>query len=122
MADKKGILSFLKLEGAVDHLLGMVESRIQIAKIEAKEEVAEILAEALVRLSLALFAFIFFLFLNVALALWLGSLLQQEFVGFLIVAGFHILMFLILLLVKDKIGLKEMIQARLNKAFKTKKR
>ena len=122
MAEKKGILSFLKLDGAIDHLIGIVESKIEIAKIEAKEELAELISKAAVFITLVFFAIVFFLFLNLALAIWLGKLLPHEFQGFLIVSAFYLLVFLVLLLIKDKIGFKEKIEDKLNTVFKSKKR
>lgn len=122
MAERKGILSFLRLDGAIDHLVAMVESKIEIAKIEVREELAEVLAKGIVGIILIAIGGTFFLFLNLALALWIGELMQREFLGFFIVSGFYLVVLIVLLLIKDKIGLKNNIEEKLNKGFKSRKR
>ncbi len=121
MAEKKGFFNFLKPDGIIEHFVALLESRIMIAKIEVKEEIAHILSRGLVTFALVFVATLFFLFLNFAFAFFVGSAMQNVSYGFLIVSGFYLMVFIILFLLKDRLGLDKYFEKKLSHALKIKK-
>ena len=85
------IVKFLKLEGLMTNLSQYLETRVELIKIEIKEEVAKLLANAFVILLIAFVGFFFLLLLSVGLAVHLGSV-WSPLAGFLSVSGFYLLM------------------------------
>lgn len=80
-----------------------VDTYYKLAIIKFTDKATGITANALAAFSV-LFLGIFVLFFGgVALALWLGTLVESEALGFLIVAGFFLLIIIILVLMKKQI-------------------
>lgn len=114
MGDKKGVLSFLRLDGIVDNLLKLVESKIELAKIEIKKDLSKFIAKALVFAILGALGFMFFIFLNLGLAILVSDWIGETYSGFLIISGFYLLVFLIFLLIKGKLKIEDIIESKLN--------
>ncbi|ELR69933.1 hypothetical protein C900_04456 [Fulvivirga imtechensis AK7] len=110
MSEKKGFFNFLKLDSLFDHLTAFIESKIEIYKIQIREELAQTISKIMVWLLLASVFFFFFLFLNLALGYYLGSILNSLFYGFLIISGSYLLIFFILFLLRDTIGLRQLFE------------
>jgi len=100
---KDKLLKFLKLDGFIESLTAYVETRVELLKIEVKEEIVNILIKATLALIVA-FSFLFFLlFISVAMAFWLGKSIGM--VGsFSVVAGIYLLLMFILLLSRESIS------------------
>jgi hypothetical protein len=95
---KDRILKFLHLDDIINSLSGYVEARVELIKIEIREEVAGILSRGLMIMLIFMIGFLFFLFLCFGLAQYLNTLLESQFAGYLIVALFFGLVLLVLLL------------------------
>jgi hypothetical protein len=93
----------LKIEDVVDNVTGYVESRIEVIKLDVKDQATEIGTATLV-FGLVCFVGLMILgMLSVALALYLGSVLASFALGFVLVAGLYLLLAIGLLLSKDKL-------------------
>lgn len=99
---KDTLLKFLNLEGLISNLTGYIETRVELLKIEVKEDLAKTVAKLVVVLTVALAGLFFLLFMSVAGAYWLGKSLGM-IRGFAIVAGFYGLVMIILLLFRKNI-------------------
>ncbi|MBL7859235.1 MAG: phage holin family protein [Cyclobacteriaceae bacterium] len=100
---KDTILKFLKLDGILSNLSGYVETRIELLKIEIREDIAKALAKISLFILIAFVFVLFVLFSSVALAYILGRNLGIE-TGFGIVAGCYFLAGLLLFLFRKRIG------------------
>lgn len=116
---KDTIFKFLRLDNLMTHLTGYVEARIELLKVEIREEVAKVLASALVLIIVIFLALIFLLFLSVGLANYLNVVLESEHAGFWIVAGVYGLPCLIFVLFRKQIS--HSAEARVLKSIKRKK-
>ena len=116
---KDALLKFLKLEGLINNLTRYIETRMELFKLEVKEELAKSMAKLLVMLLLA-FAFTFFLlFISVAAAYFLGESVGI-FNGFLIIAVFYLVVALSLFLSRKSII--EKMERKLLDVFKQKEK
>lgn len=107
---KDTLSKFFKVDTLLDNLSGYVETRVELLKVEAREEVAGGLAKGIAYLLVAFVLALFVAFTSVAIALLLSATLGL-FVGFAIVAGFYLLLGIILWLWREK------LIARLSKRF-----
>ncbi|HMP98583.1 MAG TPA: phage holin family protein [Cyclobacteriaceae bacterium] len=88
-----------------------IEARIALIKLEIKEEIAGVMARAMMALMLLFTFSMFFLFLNLGIALYLNGLFPEyPYLGFIIVAVFYLLVLLILIVLKKTIGLDKIIE------------
>ena len=112
------MLKFLKLDSVIENLTGYVEARIELTKIEIREEITKGLSKvALFMLMGAVFT-LFVVLISVAIAHLIGKSIGA-FGGFAVVAGFYLLLGLLLFIFRESIG--EKLQDYLAKTMKKKK-
>lgn len=105
----KGLLKFLKLEGFVHNVSEYVENRIAIAKLEAKQKVADIGSTIAAMVPAALFGLFAFIFLSLTLAQALNVWLDSRVWGFLIVGVLYLIVAYVMFLQRDAEWLKKKI-------------
>lgn len=90
----------------IDELLAKAteygKAELQLAKLKALDKASDIVSSSVPRLIVMLSATVFMLFLNLGIALWVGGLLGNLFLGFFAVAAFYGLIALILHLFMHK--------------------
>ncbi len=121
MPESSRILKFLGLTNAIDHIKALVDTRTKLLKLEIKEELAKVLSNALISFVLLNLLFFALLLLSIGLSIYFGGLLGNYFYGFALMSGFYVVLLVLLILLKDKIGLKEAIEKQLNSIFNTDK-
>ncbi len=104
----------------IDHIIGFIESRLELFKIEAKEEAAHVIARLLVMILLGLFLFFTWLFVALGLGLLVNELMNSRYLGVLAVGVLHLLIFIVIYLNRDAPGIKKMIKKLLDSMFETK--
>lgn len=92
-----------KLVSLIDDLKEYVNLKIQLLKLTVAEKAAHAMASLIATIVLILLAFVVLLFGSLAVAFLLGECLNSYAAGFGIVAGFYLLIALIILLTKKKI-------------------
>jgi hypothetical protein len=117
VSDKKGLFSFLNFDSIVANLSGYVEKRIELFKIEMKEDVALGAARLLIMLVLSLALFMLILFLSLGGAVLLNRTLDSDSLGFLLVAGFYLLIFILFFLLKDTFKFEEKLKSIILEMF-----
>jgi len=110
VGDKKGLFSFLNFDSIVENLSGYVEKRIELFKIEMKEDVSLGAARILIMLILSLALFMLILFLSLGGAVLLNRMLESDSLGFLLVAGFYLLIFVLFILLKDALKIEDKLK------------
>lgn len=115
----ESILKFLKLDSLVNHVTGYVEARIELMKVEIREDVAKTVARAIVLVTLILVGFLFLLFLSIGLAHFITAYVQSAYLGYWSVAGLYGLLFLLLFLFRKPIYAA--FEQKLAEAIKRKK-
>lgn len=115
---KDSVLKFLKLDSLIENVTGYVEARIELTKIELKEDVAKTLSKVLLFMLMGAVFTLFIVLISVAVA----HLLAQSvgaFGGFAIVAGFYLLVSLVVFVFREAIS--EKLQGYLVEVMKKKK-
>lgn len=113
---RDSITKFFKVDSLISNLTGFVETRIELLKIEAKEELSKGLSNVIIFLLLAFVFAAAIIFISVAFAIVIGK--QTGLVaGFAIVAGVYLIIGFILTLRRDSLvrALEKKIAVMLNK-------
>ncbi len=110
MSERKGLLSFFNIDSIIDNLSGYIEKKIALLKIELKEDLAVAGAKILIMLVLALFMFMIILFLSIGAGVLLNMVLENDYLGFFIVAGFYLLLFVIFGLLHKQLGIEQKLE------------
>lgn len=97
MDDNTGILEEL-LEKAADY--GKAE--LELAKLKAIDKASDIVSASVPSLIVLVSVGVFMLFLNLGVAIWVGGLLENLFLGFFVVAAFYGIIALVLHLLLRK--------------------
>jgi hypothetical protein len=92
----EAILKFLRLDNFIQHMTGYVENRIELMKIEIREDLSKALARGMVMVALFFMGFLFLIFLSVGLAHFVNSWFSAPYIGYWTVAGIYALTFLLL--------------------------
>lgn len=103
MSTNETLGSFLKEYTA--EVTAYTEARIQLTRITVIEKTAEIAASGSITVTLAALGLIMLLFFSVALACWIGTLLNSFSAGFALTGLLYLIIFVIIYLRRDKIRL-----------------
>jgi hypothetical protein len=116
---KDSIVKFLKLDSLIANLTGYIETKIELVKIEVKEDLAQGLSHVLVYILLAFIGSLFILFTSMAVALKIGEHLGG-FAGFGIVGGFYLIVGIILFISREAVRMD--FEKRVSVMFKKRKK
>jgi uncharacterized membrane protein YqjE len=115
---KDSVLKFLKLDSLIENLTGYVETRIELTKLELKEDIAKSLSKVLLFILMGAVFTLFVVLISVAVAHLIAKSIGA-FGGFAVVAGFYLLLSLLLYGFRHVIG--EKLQDQLVEIMKKKK-
>lgn len=98
----------------MDEQSGLIESLIEkgeqygkttleLLKLKTLDKSANVVSNLVSWLIVLIFAVLFFLILNIGVALWLGELLGKSYYGFFVVSGFYALLALIFSIFRKQI-------------------
>ncbi len=87
-------------EKIMESLLARVEAysktNYELLKLKAVDKTADVSSRFLSRVMLVIALLFFGLFINIGLSFWIGELLDEVYIGFVIVAGFYGLVSIVL--------------------------
>lgn len=102
---KDTLSKFFKIDSLLSNLTGYVETRVELLKVEVKEDLSRGLAQAITYLFIAFILALFLTFFSIALALLLSERLGS-FAGFSIVGAVYLVAGLILWFSRQKLIVK----------------
>jgi uncharacterized membrane protein YqjE len=111
--EKSKLFKFLRIDAIIENLTGLIEARLELAKLELKEEVARAGARIIAGVVLAFLLVMIIIFVSITLAAWLNYLLDSMFFGYLIITGFYLLVLVLLIAFKAHIWLQQKIEGML---------
>ena len=111
--EKSKLFKFLRIDAIIENLTGLIEARMELAKLELKEEVAKAGARIIAGVVLAFLLVMIIIFVSITLATWLNYLLESMFFGYLIVTGFYLLVLGLLIAFKAHVWLQQKIEGML---------
>lgn len=115
---KETLSKFFKVDSLLSNLTGYVETRVELLKVEVKEDLSKGLAQAVAYLLIFFVFAVFLVFLSVGGALYIGRNLGPV-AGFCIVACVYLITGAILWFTRERIV--EKLERRLSVLMKKKK-
>lgn len=115
---KDTISKFFKVDSLISNLTGFVETRVDLLKMEVKEDLASALAQAVAYLFIAFIFALFITFISIGLAVLIGERLGN-FAGFSIVGGVYLIAGLILWF--SRLNIISKLENRFSLMFRKKK-
>ena len=91
------------VEKLTENFKEYVNTRYDIVTLKVTQKTADIGSQSVAMILILLFASMFLLFINIAVAFFISSLLKINYAGFFIVAGFYLLLTLIFILFRKKL-------------------
>lgn len=116
---KESILKMLKLDNLIRNVTGYVETRIELMKLEVKEDLAKAIARIALFIIIGFIVTLFILLISMAIAYKIGES-TGAFGGFAIVAGFYFILAVVLVIRRDTI--RDALEKRLSENLKQKKK
>jgi hypothetical protein len=101
---KDSIFKFLRLDNLIENLSGFVETRVELVKLEVREEIAKVLSHALMIGVLLLLVLLFIFFISLGWANYFNAYFDDSFSGYWIVAGIYGLPCLFIYLFRKRIS------------------
>ena len=91
MKEYNWIIEKLNLDNAFKALVRYMELRRELFEVEMKDYLAKTFLSFVILLFVMGFALVIFLFVSLALALFLNEIMESTYGGFLIMAGFYLI-------------------------------
>lgn len=92
-----------KAESLTKNIRDYADTYYKLTIIKATDKATGIAAGALAGFSILFLGIFVIFFLGISLAIWLGELVNNQALGYLIVAGFFLLIIIILVIMRKKI-------------------
>jgi len=92
-----------KTADLADHVEDLANTFYKLTVVNITQKATNVVSNLLLVLSIAIIGFLVVMFLGVALALWVGDLIENRAGGFLITAGFFGIVLLIIAAIRKKI-------------------
>ena len=101
-------------DSLIGNLTGYLDTRIDLVRLELQQKVSTVLVSTIHGAALAMLGLLFIIFVSIFAGLALNSALNSPYWGFGIVAGFYLLLLVLVLIGVDKAA----FQGIANKALK----
>lgn len=120
MSLKTRILNLLNIDSIIDSFSHYVEKKLELLKLELKEDAAHIASRVIVLVVLGLIGFLLVLFLSITGGILLNEALESSWLGFALISLFYLLIFLSILILRKPLGIENRIRDYFLDLFNTK--
>ena len=100
-----------------DSITEYIQSYYKLTLLNAADKATSIMASTLASVTIIFLGIFVLFFGGIALAIWLGNLLDNDALGYLIVAGFFLLVIIIIVSLKKKIVFPVIRDSLINKLY-----
>lgn len=84
------------VEALFEKTTDYLEARIELVKLQAVNKITDVLSSLVSRLIIMIIIVFMVVVLNTGIAIWLGDMLGKMYYGFFCVAGFYLLLVIVL--------------------------
>lgn len=103
-----------------DHVSEYAKNTIALAKAKATKGASNAVAGVVIGIAAVLFLLFFLIFLFTGVAFWLGSVLESPALGFFCVAGFFLLLIILIFALRKKLIVPLIRNAIISKVYEDK--
>jgi uncharacterized membrane protein YqjE len=116
---KESLAKFFHLDSLAENLSGYVEARVELLKLEMREELAKAMTRGMVLGIIVLICIFFTGFISLGLALYLNEFFTEKYTGFFLIGGFYLILLLASLLMRKQFF--QLLERLINKNLKNPK-
>lgn len=98
------------------------KTSLELAKLKAIDKTSDIISSLAVIISISMIVAMFTLFLNIGIALWIGEMLNNMSLGFLIISGFYVIVAIIVYVLRKSLIKEPIDNLIVSKLLETKNR
>lgn len=84
------------VEALFEKTTDYLETRIELVKLQAVNKITDVVSSFISRLVIVIIAVLLVVVLNTGIAIWLGEVLGKMYYGFFCLAGFYLVLIIIL--------------------------
>jgi hypothetical protein len=88
------------LESLLERAEEYGKTSLELIKLKTLDKTADAVSSFVPQLAITLAVLVFLLMINIGIALWLGEILGKSWYGFLILAGFYLIIGIVLFLLR----------------------
>ena len=103
MGIKKNIFEIFSVKNLINTLINFIETKVEIYKIQFKEEAAKAISALILLVIFSMLGLLFVLFLSLFASEVINTLLDSNYIGYIIIAAFYLLCIYIIYLLRRKI-------------------
>jgi len=89
VSENKNFLDIFRVKNIVNALIGFIETKVELYKIQFKEEIAKALSTLALVIVFSMVGMLFILFLSHFISRLLNDIFDSDYLGFMIVTGFY---------------------------------
>jgi len=104
VSENKKFLDIFRVKNMINTLIGFIETKVEIYKIQFKEEIAKALSVLVLLTIFSMVGTLFILFISHFLSQLLNDLMGNHYIGYLIVSGLYLVIGMIIYLLRKKIA------------------
>ena len=98
------------------------KTSLELAKLKVIDKTSDIISSLAVIISISMIVAMFTLFLNIGIALWIGEMLNNMSLGFLIISGFYVIVAIIVYVLRKSLIKEPIDNLIVSKLLETKNR
>lgn len=83
-------MKLFDIDKIIDTFTGFLETKIELMKLDAKDEMSALIAKSMVFLTISIMALLAVLFLSLGMSTILNSYLESDYLGFLIIGVLYL--------------------------------
>ncbi len=104
MEEKKRFTDIFKVKNLFDSLMGYIDTRVELYKIQFKEEASKVLVIAVFAIILSMIGLLLILFLSLFVSEVLNALFGNRYIGYLIICLLFLLLGILVYLMRARIS------------------
>ena len=109
---KKGLMREL-----MNNLSGLLKTEVELLRIDLKEDLATVISKLLYVSLISLFCLFILTMVSLSVASYLNELYSSSYLGFLIIAGFYLMLIIILVILNHRFDLIKNIKIFILQSF-----
>jgi uncharacterized membrane protein YqjE len=103
MSIKSSISDYFKIDELKENLIKLIEAKFELKKLEVQEKIEGLISGIVVKVVMAVFLFMGFLFLNILLAIGINYLTKTSYAGYAILVAVYLILWYIFNTKKAKV-------------------
>jgi len=104
VSENKKFLDIFRIKNIVNALIGFIETKVELYKIQFKEEIAHALSVLVLLIIFSMIGVLFILFLSHYLSTLLNDVLESDHLGYLAVSGLYLILGFVIYRMRKKIS------------------